>query len=326
MLLVVVLQANKRVPLPDVLKPGRIAVSSSRIFITEQPRIHIYSLKDFKLIKTFGKEGEGPREFKYSPWGPPMVVFPFSDRLLINSLNKISIFTQDGEFIKEMKAPAFTVFSPLKNGFVGNPMVPNKNNQSVLAVTIYNSQLEKVKEIHRSDMTVGPGAAFHLPPSSFTHQVYKDKIFVVIGTEGFVIDVFDLEGKKLYRIKKDYTPIPVDKDYENEAMHWFKNESPFRQMIGTMFKVTFKSHFPAIKDMLVDGDKIFVLTHKESNSKREVIVLDLEGKELKRTFLAFPPEEPFFTSVLYFIRNNTLYTLHEDEETEEWELHIEELK
>ena len=48
----------------ELLKPNRIYLDQDRIYITERTKVFVYSLKDYKLINTFGKQGEGPGEFK----------------------------------------------------------------------------------------------------------------------------------------------------------------------------------------------------------------------------------------------------------------------
>ena len=325
MLVFVSLPAAESVPLPELMKPGMIAVSGERLFITENASIYIYSLKNYKLIKKFGKEGEGPQEFKVNPFGPGMVIYPFSGQLLINSSNKLSIFTQDGEFVKEIKASAFSIFTPIKDRFIGTASASGPNNKPVISVHLFNAKLEKGKELYRSDVEIGPGANFNMPINAFYTQVYKDKIYLTAGKEGFVIDVLDAGGKKLYRIRKDYEPLKITDDYKKKAMHWFKNESPFKQFVGSVFKVTFKDHFPAVKDIIVDNDQIYALTYKTQKDKNEWIIMDLKGKELKRKYLPLPPEAPYFALNTYTIYDNVYYFLAENEDEEEWELHMEKI-
>ncbi|MCP5050878.1 MAG: hypothetical protein GY940_27180 [bacterium] len=55
-------------------------------------------------------------------------------------------------------------------------------------------------------------------------------------------------------------------------------------------------------------------------------MLDLKGKELKRVYLMFPPEPPYFPPGHYVISNKSLYSIVENEDDEQWELHIREIK
>jgi hypothetical protein len=49
--------AERKTSCPDILKPEFIQVDGDELFINEGPSIFIYSLKDFKLKKKFGKQG-----------------------------------------------------------------------------------------------------------------------------------------------------------------------------------------------------------------------------------------------------------------------------
>ena len=61
-------------------------------------------------------------------------------------------------------------------------------------------------------------------------------------------------------------------------------------------------------------------TYGTKNKKEEYIILDLKGNFLKKVFL---PETP---SILAAIYNNKFYSLKDNEEKEEWELHCLDIK
>ncbi|UCH94196.1 MAG: hypothetical protein JSV88_28535 [Candidatus Aminicenantes bacterium] len=315
----------KIVPLPELMKPGMMYVSGDRVFITENATasIYIYSLKDYRLIKKFGKAGEGPKEFKISNFSVGLIVFPFMNHLVVNSDDRISYFTREGGFVKEIKKIPFSVIYPIKDGFVGSATAVSEKNKPVLAIHLFNSKLEKGKELYRSDVEFGPGANFNMPINTFYFIPYKERIYLAAGKEGFVIDVFDTNANKLYRIKKDYTPLKVPNSYKERTEHWFKHESPFKDFVGTIFHVTFKDYFPAMKDIIVDSDKIYVLTYKKQKGKNEWVILDLKGKELNRVFMPIPEELPLFALIAYDIQDNIFYSLEENIVEEVWELHMQ---
>ena len=66
------LAANKIVNLSQLARPAILVADYEKLYILEKTTIYIYSAKDYKLIKKFGREGEGPKEFKTQPFGPPM--------------------------------------------------------------------------------------------------------------------------------------------------------------------------------------------------------------------------------------------------------------
>ena len=87
-------------------------------------------------------------------------------------------------------------------------------------------------------------------------------------------------------------------------------------------KVRFPEFFPAIKDLVVDSGHVYVTTYQRKQGKSEFFIFDLEGKLVKKTFLPLKPLGNYF-GVFFFpycIKNNYLYQLIENEDTEQWEL------
>jgi hypothetical protein len=95
--------AVKIVPLPQLQKPNTLAVDDNQIYIADGTSLYIYSLKDFSLKKKFGRDGEGPQEFKRKIY----LINIQHDYIVINSLGKVSYFAKNGKFIKEMKTLIF---------------------------------------------------------------------------------------------------------------------------------------------------------------------------------------------------------------------------
>jgi len=48
--------SQKAATLEHLIQPKNIHVDADRIYITDYPEIHIYSITDYKLLKTFKKE------------------------------------------------------------------------------------------------------------------------------------------------------------------------------------------------------------------------------------------------------------------------------
>jgi hypothetical protein len=322
------LQAKKLADLPELMKPQRMVVDGNRLFIVEGTSIYIYSLKDYKLIKKFGKTGEGPGEFKINPFGGPgLVPVAISQYILVNSSGKLSYFTKDGKYIKELKIPPLAVLRPIKDNFIGTGYIVDQKRQELkLCIILFDSKLNKIKQLYQSDVTINVQAVKNLPFDPFTYKVHQEKIFIPDTKDGFIIRVFDSYGKEVYQIKKDYTPLKVDDAYKKRILDWYKNE-PLIKNFWEQVKDTikFKRDFPPIKDIAIDCDKIYVFTYKKQNDLGECIILDLEGKEQKRLFLPLPPDFPL-TPICYAIQNDRFYTLVENKDGESWVLDVEEIK
>ncbi|NIM15917.1 MAG: hypothetical protein GTO45_28285 [Candidatus Aminicenantes bacterium] len=318
----ILLQAKKIATLEDIMRPDAMEMGNNRLYITERATIYIYSLEDFRLVKKFGKEGEGPREFRIIPFGPPLAAEPYNDKIYVSSDAKVSVFTKDGEFIKETRAAPFKVFIPFMDKYLTTGVTTDDKKQTVLSVNLYNEKFENVKEVYASDIQVGPSFSWNFPMNSFAFVPYKNRFYLVFGKEGFVIDVFDKTGTKLYRIKKDYKPLKVLEEYKNKTLNWFKNSPNYKQT-WDFFKtrISFKTHYPAIRDMDVTDDRIYVLTYKKQNGNSECIIMDLQGKEIKRVFVPCPDMYGMDFYPKYYYYKRAFYTLVENEDDEVWELH-----
>ncbi len=319
----------KIVPFPDLLKPELIRVNKeeNRLYITEGHNIYIYSLKDFSLIKKFGKRGEGPQEFLIggATFGWLWIVIQ-PDHIFIHSMGKISFYSKEGEFRKETRIGIVhtPVFHPMENQFVGVGFY-TENNTNYWATNIYDSNLKKVKEIYRYERGFYPGKPidpYNIKTPDF--YVYDNKIFVADTVKTGAIYVFDKNGNKLYSINPEYEKVKVTQmDIENSAYYY--NIGAHKNFYNTYKnRFEFPRYFPAMRFMIIADDKIYVMTYKKKNDKTQFMILDLKGKLLKKVFLPVNGLD-----VQYYcpfeIKDNKLYHFVELEE-EGCELHITEIE
>lgn len=321
--------AGKVVPFPDILKPETIAMDNESIFITEGASVYIYSLKDFTLKKKFGKTGEGPQEFKIFPGASYLRLSVLPDYLLIESIGKLSFFAKDGTFNKEIKItagmPMLGKYKPLGKGFAGLGSAMEGNEQYV-TTNLYDSTVKKVKEISRTKSplpkpghTMNPIVMIKFP----VLYVYDNKVFVD-GEDGG-IHVFDKDGKECTVIKHDYEKIKVTKKHIDKYIEYFTMHPIYKRLYERDKKlVKFPEYFPNVRTYHIDK-KVYVLTYGEKENKREFFIFDINGKLIKHTFL--PLLEMNAQELYPYTTNNgKLYQLIEDEKTEQWELHINEIK
>ncbi|MCP4152085.1 MAG: hypothetical protein GY757_30370 [bacterium] len=318
----------KKVVLPELLKAERLALDNDRMFITENLSIYIYSMKDFKFIKKFGKEGEGPAEIRKTPNAAPIQVYTYPDSILVNSDFKISYFTRDGEFIKCLKTRPFGVFSRFKDRYAGI-VAARKDKRLYLSIGLFDPRVKLIKYLFVSDIEIFSNDSETLFPGiPVSFAVSGDKLFVTSGKNDFLIDAYDVSGKKLYSIKKEYDKIKIPDSYKDEVKHFFKTDPSTRDFWPQIKrKLKFQEYYPAIQTIIVDDNKLYTITFNQraGDGRTECIVTDLKGKELKRVFLMLPKGSPVEPPPLFAIEKNRYYSIVEDEEEEEWILHIEEL-
>ncbi len=314
------LLAEKVASLPDLARPTALAVDGEQFYVCDGAAVYIYSQKDFRLKTKFGKAGEGPQEFVVGPGGTGLIVFPYDDYLVVNSIGKVSFYTREGKFIKELKARATAMprfYQPLGEKFVGLDFVFGEDQSLVVTTNIFDAKLEKLKEIYRQKFMKRGSLEFPLVTPIF--YVVDGKIFVG-GEEGFAIKILDTEGNILTSIKREYKPLKVTEEYKKGVFAFFKTLGPENyEVLKNVIK--FSEYFPVIQIFWVVDQKLYVHTYMKKDNKDEFFIYDLKGKFLKRLFLPIKYLSGFQASP-YAINQGKLYQLVENEDEEMWELHV----
>ncbi len=309
---------------PDILKPDSITVDNGQVIITEGASVSIYSLQDFSLQEKFGNQGEGPQEFKITSYGFTGLALDVQPRvLLVTSVGKLSMFTREGKFIKEMKAShnffgsRFLALGQQYVGF-GSQMEGNIN---YMTVNIYDAQLNKVKEICRweSPYRLGAGTRMFTEPYLFCSS--GDRILTTNGIE-FTINVYDSNGEYLYAIKQEYKKLKISEDTQKTVINYLKTSPATKNVFQYMQPIIFPEYLPAIRHFMVTDKKVYVLTFKRQGNESEFYIFDLKGQSLNHVFLPLKEQTPLIYFP-YYIKDGKLYQLVENEE-EEWELYVTE--
>ncbi|MCP4215933.1 MAG: hypothetical protein GY765_14865 [bacterium] len=319
------------VTFPNLLKPDSITVNDGQMIITEGASVYIHSLENFKLQKTFGSLGEGPREFKitsYSETG--LIIDPHPGVLVISSVGKLSLFNRDGEYIKEMKAVSNAFgnrFLGLDKGsqsekggtYVGTGTTMTKKTY-FMTINLYDEQLEKIKEVSRWPVPYQMGLGTRLFSRAYIFRTAGDKILVA-GEKEFKIDFYDADANSLYSVTREVEPVKTSGALKDEIADFYKTKPYYKHLKP----LTFDDYLPAIRDVLVKDQKIYVVTYRKIGDDHELLVLDMKGKLLKETSLPLV-RRTVLALYPYAVDGGKLYQLVEDEESEEWELRITPIK
>lgn len=331
------LSGEKIAVLTEVLKPEQFVAAGDRCYIMEGTTIFIYSLKDFKLQKKFGRKGEGPGEMAQVPFISNALAAIGNNDILVDAINKIVIFSGDGTFLKEIrkKGPIANVLA-VGNGFVATRVKPpGEDKTPYSAVTVMDAEMNISKELYAQPRPQ-QGRKIWLPPDTLHVAVYQDKIFIEKSDKGFIIEVFDSKGNALYKIKKEVPPLKVTAKDREALLRELRDDELAKLQIKQaggwdefkkLLDFYYPDHYPPIRDMLVKNGKIYVRTYITRNGKEQYRILDLKGKDLKTVFLPKPMLASMITRLLsrpvrfFDISNDTFYYLLENEDEEEWELH-----
>lgn len=319
--------AAQVVPLPGLINPDSITVDNHHIYITDRETIYIFSVVDFKLKTKFGKEGEGPKEFKINPAGvAKLLVNIRNDMIIVNSVGRISFFTKDGKYLKEVQIGSAYAgnLKQIGHHYVGYS-ISRKTKIWYLTINLYDAAFHKLKEICRTEYYVQANKRFNLLKLGSgnarlaVYTVYNEKIFVE-GHEN-VIHVFDKKGDEEYVIKLDYDRLKVSEKNKKEIL-----EDLYTLYTGPTMRglIKEKGYFPeyfTARIFKIADKQIFIPTYKKQNGKNEFIILDLKGNVKKRVYLPFK-DRKLLLAYPYSIKGNKLYQLFDNDETGEWELHI----
>lgn len=317
--------AEKIAVLPEVVKPERLTVDGNRIYITGNRTVYMYDLKRDGLtyLKQFIKRGEGPSE---APGSIFLISLP--EVLPVSSKGKVMLFSKDGDYISEKKIPTIiSRVSPIGHHFIGlTQNLDDKTVQQYESINLYDKDFNSVKTLIK-----GRGYPLYsakkgkkkknlpLIVDNLFYDISDEKIVIADSRTGFSIAVFDLAGKPLYRINKDYEKIKVPDSFRE---NWINRmmKKPYWKTLSTRLNPVIPEYYPAIYYFWVSNGKIYAFTWKEKkdDSLRELVVLETKGKELKRMFL---PGDALKSS----IDHGKFYYLVENEEDEVWELHIQKI-
>lgn len=328
--------AEEKASFSIVLKPESIQVYEDELFINEGPAIFIYSLKDYRLKKKFGKQGEGPQEFKLSSLGIEghKICFRiFPDSIFVSSEKKVSYFSRKGEFIKEKRIYEPLVLDLTPIGEIGETFVGRNykaiGNIPYFSVDLFNKEGKKIKEIckhqipyYKKENMVLWQLVSKLPEFKTDGQ----RIFVAGGGD-FILDIYSSKGEKIKVIKQKYKKREITNPERIEILETWKRDYPFIKRRWDVFKkmINVPGYFPALRTFSVSDKKIYVQTCNIEESKTRFVILDLDGRFIRQVYLPLRYRN-IIKHFPYTIDKNMLYQLVENEDTDTWELHVTKIK
>lgn len=315
----------KLADLPDVVRPFQLTVDGDRIYVSASSTVYMFSMKDFKSLGQFGKQGEGPGEFISRP-----VLSVYPDSLTIESWGKFMVFSRDGVYKNETRIPASTMnVSQLGEFWVARATKPDeKDGIYYNTVNIYDKDFTLVKNLYKEkslNVQSGVSDSGKINWPAFTDfmvfKVYNGNTYIGDSSKGFFIEVFDDKGNKLYEIDRKYEKMKVSDEFKDRHMKMRQSASNWERMKDRV-NIVFPEYLPPFAEFRVQEGKIYVFTHVKKDKNQEMVVLDLKGNELNRVFLpANLPDNQ--TCCIY---KDNFYFLSDNEEKEMIELHVVPIK
>ncbi|MGD2088799.1 MAG: 6-bladed beta-propeller [Candidatus Aminicenantes bacterium] len=308
-------KAGEVITLPGLNRPDQISIDKDHIYICDKEKIHIFALKDYQLVTSFGKRGEGPGEFRFRI---DIAINTQTDDIIVESQGKLSFFTKKGQLIKEIRLTGAGGCRPLGNGFVATSRTFIENSR-YSTLNFFNEKLEKTGEIYKSIIQPG-GKKIRFLGTTWEYITCKDKVFIC-AKKDFVVDVIDKTGKMLFSIKRDYERIKIDRSFVNNFFAWVKKNRPPRMYAQMKRMFEFPDYMPAIYDIVIDKDILYIITYKRKREMNEVFLYTTEGKFIKTLDIPLYKDHPI-DPLPYTIYDGKIFQLIDNAETEEWELRV----
>jgi hypothetical protein len=324
--------AKKLAVLPELMKPGVMFIQENELFVLDGVTVYVYSLQDYRLMVKFGKRGHGPGELVPND-EITLNMHWVKGNIFLDSQTKFIYYSKDGKMITEKTLP-FTCMqiAPLGNGYAVVKVNVLETGEITLDVILMDEQLNPIKtliSINREELS--PQRKIIIPPPYIYLQCVEDRLFVTGGAQrNFYIQSFDKQGNPLQPIQMPYDRLELSASFKKELSEWFKSSSRFGSVPPEVFqRISFLDYFPAIRDVVVTdkqgGGRVYVQTYKLRDNNSEFYVFDSQGKVLKHVFLPTASGDKIKLNheKTFTFYGNAYYYLVDNEDKEEWELHME---
>lgn len=317
------LQGKELAVLPELVNPDMMAIQNQQLFILEGSRVLAYSMKDFKLLKEFGKQGDGPGELNTSTQLKARMQVG-DGHIYLSTPFKWVKYSVEGKFIGEKRLP-FIGFPVLSFGerFAIAKYIGSNDGVNKQAVILFDKDLKEIKKLYEKEiLDFRKTGKIDIIPQLVLLKNGGGRLYVLDQGKGVYLEVFNVTGDRVRAIQLDSEKIKVTDDYRNQVMEWLGTQPGFK-LIPEDFKskIYIPDYLPAVKDFLIADGKIYIHTYKKREEGAEFIILDLEGKLLKRLIIP-GSEKNIIEPSPYAIIQNRFYYLKEDIDEEEWALHL----
>jgi hypothetical protein len=314
----------------DLARPSEIHLHNGRFYVADFPSIYVYSAEDYRLIKKFGRQGEGPREFIR------LVRLHFTDQhVIVQSEGRLTYYDHKLDYIKEQKISqhANRGLEIIKNGFImaRNQIKEDDNagNDIQQLLELCDPEGKAVKELYRKRYyfkITQDVNAIYLPEverrAGVRFHVFDEKLFIE-GEDGETgnIYVLDFNGKKRYTISHSYSKLKVTERHKQAVGEWFemKRRRLFK-ILQERKQIWYPEYFPMVHYFSIFDGIIYTIPYKLEQGKCLLHKFRPDG-----TFIGKLPvplvKDTIFSFSPFTIKGNTIYQLVESDDGD-WALQL----
>ncbi len=331
--------ADRIIPMPQIKDASEIVAGFGRIYVADDRSIFVYDFKSGRFLEKVGKRGQGPGEFTMGPG--QINVFP--DRLVVGDFNRIKFFSLDGIYRDQLETPSGSSlyrFLPVGRNFVGFPLERKADGSAATPFgCIYSQDLKNKKPFFgkfaelRGGPPPPPGRQAprgktdaYLIREYCDYIVYEDRIYVADSRKGLSISVFDENGFFLREISHPIDKVKVPQSFVDDIVKEWKESKYWNSSLSHLNPIA-AIFFPAFINFKINDDRIYVITAASKGDLHEVIVMDLGGKILERTF-RFPIkplhefQSPTALGMKYDVEDGRFVWFAYNDAKEMYEIHI----
>jgi len=282
------------------------------------PRDCVFKLSPAgKLQASFGRVGQGPGEMEY----PNTILANDNGEIWVldSPKNKIHAFDGQGRSLADRSPVKFEAILPLLNG---NFLVTRLDATDLTArylpmiIELDDPQFRLLKELDRCSGYANRTIYEKVPEpyvsgTGFTFQAKAshERIYVGDTERGYEILVFDLDGKLVRKIRKEYVPVPVTDDYKKKYLKDYLEFMP-----DYAKKIYFPASWHPFHAFFPDEEgRLYVMTYEPGDRPGKYIydIFDKDGVFMARTSLAAVHGVGGY--LLARFRGDRLYTVEEAE-------------
>jgi hypothetical protein len=269
-----------------------------------------------RLLLSFGSMGQGPFELEY----PSGLHADAADRLWVLESPKSKYHTYDtsGKPLEEGRSdPGFEDIMPLATTTFLVTRLENgdpKGKFLSFVTGLAGQDFRIRREIDRFTSYPNKLILDQVPEKyvSGIRYVYvaktsADRVFMGNSDRGYEIRVFDLEGKLLRKVRKEYRPVTVPEAFRKETLKRYEEGIP-----EYAAKMYFPKNWHPFQSFIADeAGRLFVMTYEPGRAPGEFVfdIMDPDGACVGRASLNVVP--PRLGQILARIRGDRLYAVQE---------------
>jgi outer membrane protein assembly factor BamB len=272
---------------------------------------------DGNLMTSFAPMGQGPFEAEY----PNGILTVGNNRIWIleQPKRKYLVFDLDGKGLAQERLDMNSSdLALLKNGKYLVSRIQQEDMKAKyfpIIISLYDADFQKIRELDRFEKYWNRRIAPTLLEKIvcgieliFLGKPQDDRIYIGNSERGYEILVFDLEGRLLRKIRKEYPPVPVAQEYKDKYLKDFSFMPEYAK------KIYFPEHWHPFHSFFLDDEgRLYVMTYEPGINPGEYMfdIFNKDGVFIARMSLSV--HHWGFGSLNARVRGKQLYVVQEKE-------------